>query len=267
MQFTEPYMNLIPKRRWYQFSLRSLLLLTTATCVVMAWIAYERGETSKREAAAAELRTIARYEQLGLRVTLIGGEPWHEAWRCPTLDNDSMGKVVEARFYRENATDDDFAILEPMKKMESLHLDHTKATGAGLVHIAGLANVKKIYFNKSPIDDANLVHILGLNNLVELNLYHTNVTDAGLVHVARLTKLKRLTLDYTSVTDAGLIHLAQLTELKTLQLSHTFVTDAGLCQLAGLTKLEDLDLCETKVTEQGEAAVRKLLPKVCVRRY
>jgi hypothetical protein len=51
-----------PKHRWYQFSLKAMLLLLTLTSVALGWLTYERNEVQKRETA------IARIEELGGRV-------------------------------------------------------------------------------------------------------------------------------------------------------------------------------------------------------
>jgi hypothetical protein len=31
---------MIPRRRWYQFSLRTMFVLVTVACVVLAWVGY-----------------------------------------------------------------------------------------------------------------------------------------------------------------------------------------------------------------------------------
>jgi len=40
-----------PKRRWYQYSLRSMLVLTTLVAIACSWYAYEMNEAAKRRAA------------------------------------------------------------------------------------------------------------------------------------------------------------------------------------------------------------------------
>ena len=39
------------KRNWLQFSLRSLLAVMFAACVLMAWVAYKRNEAAEQRSA------------------------------------------------------------------------------------------------------------------------------------------------------------------------------------------------------------------------
>jgi hypothetical protein len=47
-----------PKRHWYQFSLKALLVIVTLTCVGMGWLAYERNEVRRHEAAIAAIKKL-----------------------------------------------------------------------------------------------------------------------------------------------------------------------------------------------------------------
>ena len=42
-----------PKRRWFQFSLKSLGVLVALICVGLAWLAYERSVVQERREAIA----------------------------------------------------------------------------------------------------------------------------------------------------------------------------------------------------------------------
>ena len=54
------------------------------------------------------------------------------------------------------------------------------------------------------ISDEGLVQIAGLVELQKLYLGHTKITDAGLEHLARLTNLRSLDVRHTAVTNSGL---------------------------------------------------------------
>ena len=62
-------------------------------------------------------------------------------------------------------------------------------------------------FLKSQFPDAGLVHLRGLTQLRRLSLHSTRVSDAGLEHLRGLTQLRRLNLAGTEVTDAGVNEL------------------------------------------------------------
>ncbi len=44
-----------PKRRWYQFSLRSLFVVMTLFAIACSWYAYEMKEAANRRATVAEI--------------------------------------------------------------------------------------------------------------------------------------------------------------------------------------------------------------------
>ncbi len=128
--------------------------------------------------------------------------------------------------------DDDLVLLSGLDSLESLSLTGTDITGAGLVHIANLTNLKKLSLNggyqkPSKVDDEGLSHLSNLSQLEELVLSDSRVTDEGLAHLSGLTNLKSIYLFQTNISDAGLAHLEGLRELEILRVGRTGVTDEG----------------------------------------
>jgi hypothetical protein len=58
-------------------------------------------------------------------------------------------------------------------------LEYTKVTDAGLEHLKGLNQLRKLYLSHTQVTDAGLEHLKGLNQLKELSLGGTKVTDQG----------------------------------------------------------------------------------------
>src|SRR5437764_984271 len=94
-------MTATPKRRWFQFSLKLLLVGMTLACVLLAWLAYERNEVRRRDTA------IAAIEKLGCRIELDSTQPFRPHWLRPLLGGQSTGEVVTVLFFRGNVTDAD----------------------------------------------------------------------------------------------------------------------------------------------------------------
>jgi hypothetical protein len=163
-----------PKRRWYQFSLKTLLVVLTLASVSLGWLTYERNEVQKREVA------IARIKELGGRVYFDEEKPFRPIWIVPLFGHRA--------FYEVRAVD----------------LDETKVTDADLVHLTGLTKLDLLRLSHTQITDAGLVHLTGLSSLKTLSLSYTQVTDAGLVHLVGLKELKELVLVSTRVTDEGI---------------------------------------------------------------
>jgi len=85
----------------------------------------------------------------------------------------------EKRIVSVNAAHDDLAHFKNQRNLQTLNLEFTKVTDAGLEHLKGLTKLQ------------------------ELDLRFTEITDAGLVHLKDLTDLQTVCLSKTKVTDAG----------------------------------------------------------------
>jgi hypothetical protein len=184
------------KLRWYQYSLRSLLLFVTACAVVCSWLAVTI-QSQRRQAEAA--RAI---EKLG------GYALSKPTWLGRLLRDDSLLTVTNVGLSDTKATDDELVRIEALGELKALWLTNTRITDAGLVHLQGLGRLET----------------LGLDGA-------TKITDVGLLHLQELTRLRCLVLIDTQVTDAGLVHLEGLSQLKELDLCGTNVSDEGVKKL------------------------------------
>jgi hypothetical protein len=110
------------------------------------------------------------------------------------------------------------------------------------------------------IRDDDLAMLLDFPKLELLNLGETSIGDAGLAYVASLHRIKTLHLDTTKVTDAGLAHLGRLDRLETLSLGDNgdAITDAGLARLGPLGSLQVLEIGGPKITDAGLDQLRAL---------
>ncbi len=219
-----------PRRRLFQFSLRTLLVLTVIVSLGMGWLMKERRRIAARREALIE-----------------AGWEWDNFPKQPGWHRMLYGDDEPAFVY-------------------SLGIGDSNATDAELVHLTGLTQLKNLSLRKAQITDAGLTRLkgLGLTQLIMLHLDNTPITDAGLVHLTGLTQLRHLGLNNTQITDAGLVHLTGLTQLQSLGLNNTQITDAGLVHLTRLSQLQELGLESTKITDSGLATFRNALPKCSV---
>ena len=203
-----------PRRRWLQFSLRTLLVLMLLLGCGLGWFARE---VHKARAQGEAKKAI---EKLGGRV----------GWDRPPGGMMRTAVVLAGKLLGEDLYWD----------VSQVFLSDTPVTDAGLVHLCGLTQLGTLSLNNTRVTDAGLVHLRGLTQFNGLGLNDTTVTDAGLMHLRRLTQLRWLGLRSTQATDAGLAQLQELTQLCALDLNNTHVTDAGLVRLCGLTQLQVL---------------------------
>jgi hypothetical protein len=215
------------RRRWFQYSLRSLMLVMLFTSLGMSWFAVRMKRAREQKAAVEEIRKLGG---------LVAYEYHGPAWLQSSLGVDFFGTVCGVSLVRSPVTD------------------------AGLERLKGLTQLQMLTLEGPQITDGGLENLEGMSQLESLCLSDTKVTDAGLKHLRVLTKLQTLYLKGTLVTDAGLEHLEGLTQLPRLWLNRTRVTDAGLDHLKGLTQLRWLDLSVTRVTDEGVKRLQQVLP-------
>jgi hypothetical protein len=263
-------MDSVPKgkRRWFQFSLRSLVLFTLICAVPCAWLG-RKIEQKRRErvcvAAVLELGGEVKYdyEAGGPRET-PPGPAWLRSFLGENFFSDVVGVTYQPSFWYEllwpKLADDGLAQIKSLTRLETLELSGTKTTDAGLANLKELTQLQELGLCDTKITDAGLVNLKGLTGLRNLDLNWTLVTHAGLANLKGLTRLHKLSLRRTKVGDAGIVNLQGLSELQDLDLIQTQVTDAGLANLNGLAQLQNLWLYETKVTATGIEDLQKALP-------
>jgi hypothetical protein len=272
------------KRRWLQFSLRALLILTTLCAIGLGWFA----QVARRYAARQ------RMEQMGVRVEIQPGPEWISRWlgqrvsayfddvtaiECPyAWDALTSGDVnstllkdggLQTKLRRLDLTsvyeanDDGLARLSELDCLEELLLDGTYVSDAGLRHLAGMNRLRKLsLFAAYGVTGRGLGHLSSLS-LEELDLGDTDVHDQYSPALGQLWQLRRLSLVHTQVGDEGLANLAGLANLEYLNLSGTKVTSDGLRHLASATNLKELFLAGTKIDDGGITHV-SVLPQLRV---
>ena len=245
-----------PRRRRFQYSLRSLFVLMFLACVGMSWVGVKMQKARKQKEAVEAIKKLGGQVQYDYEVRRPGNPPPGAGppgptWLRKLLGDDLFTTVVNVVLFSSSATDADLEHLTGLTQLQMLNIRNTKVTTAGLVHLKGLAKLNSLALWDTKVTDAGLESLKELTQLQELVLFGTKVTGCGFEHLKRLTKLQTLNLGNTQVTDAGLVHLKELIQLQTLDLGGTEVTDAGLVHLKGLTKLQTLDLNKTQVTDAG----------------
>ena len=164
-----------PRRRFFRYSLRTLMLAVTVFCIWMAIATKQARDQRQAVEAIRELGGMVIYDY-----QLAGSEkPARPEWLGELIGDDYFARVVFVRFLG------------------------TPATDADLVHLEGLRGLQGLSLLGTEVTDAGLAHVEAYTSLETLDLTLTDITDAGLVHLKHLTKLRKLGLSNTSVTDAG----------------------------------------------------------------
>jgi hypothetical protein len=256
-----------PERGWLKDTLLTLLVVGTLVTILCSWLAMSKQQGKREWEAAAEI------ENLGGRVGRFNSAPsrWLGSYASKWLEsNDFFNHIYSVRLDPGRVTDDGLITalsrLKDFRELNSLCLNGTQVTDAGLEHLKGLDRLAWLWLRDTKVTDAGVGRLKGLSHLLELDLRGTMVTDAGLQYLEGLSQLMGLYLDGTKVTDAGLRHLEGLSQLRTLSLSGTQITDAGLERLKGLKKLRQLSLSGTKATDEGVKNLQRAFPNCWVER-
>jgi len=228
-------------RRWYQFSLRTLLIFVTLGGCGFARLGAKIQEARRQQAAVAALLKLGCFVAYDYQFDSQGGDvpdatPPGPAWLHSLFGDGFFENVHTVILVNDEMTDAEMENLKEFSELKSLILGGTRVTDTGLENLTRLTQ------------------------LIDLTLGGTQVTDTSLTCLRGLTRLETLHLNFTQVTDAGLGNLRGLTQLKFLALDGTQVTDAGLEQFRGLTRLESLQLCLTHVSEAGVAKLHAAIP-------
>ena len=237
------------KRRWLQFSLRTLLAAVLVVAVLMAvW----------RVHAQKQLYVLALVQRLGGDVTYsyqrkgLSSPPGPE-WLRKLMGDEYFLTVDGVAIGSQYLTDDDLTVFQDLTRLRVLRLSNGQLTDRGLEKLTNLSN------------------------LTDLDLNFTLISDAGMPHLSRLTNLKELSLKSTNVTDAGLPYLLDMRKLEKLRLGHynlkgrdadeqpvSNITDDGLSCLAGLRNLKMLVLLNTKATPEGLQRLKDAIPNLTI---
>ncbi|MGE3405603.1 MAG: leucine-rich repeat domain-containing protein [Pirellulales bacterium] len=203
-----------PSCRWYQFSVRTLLLSITAISIALAI------------QVAFVVVPARKYREAIAWVDRLGGRK-HFVYLRPPLYSRNL-TILDLS--HTEVTDDALFHLDALRYMSFLDLNHTPVNGVGL-RSCDQPSLTGLDLDHTNVDDRGLAHLPSSVGLTFLDLSHTKITDAGLAHLADFGELRCLDLNGTAITDSGVRHLKALASIQALDLGDTGVTEAGIAAL------------------------------------
>jgi hypothetical protein len=166
------------KRRWFQFSLRTLLIGVAIVAIPCAWLGkrIEQKRMEREEVAAiVKLRGSVLYDYQNV----YGGKPRGPEWLRSVLGDDFFSEVDHVILTGTNAGDTELEHLTALTRFRTLWLGGTKVTNAGLEHLEGLRELRQLGLHSTNVNDAGLVCLKALTQLETLDLTKTRISDAG----------------------------------------------------------------------------------------
>ena len=160
-----------PKLRWFQFSLRTLLVFVTLCAIASSWLAVKLQEAKReRETETAIEKSDG---------TVQWSEPPGPQWLRTFLGDDFRRHVVKVVAVSTKFTDASLENLEGLSQLQTLGLHFTNVTDMGLEHLKRLSQLQDLWLGGEHFTDAGLENLKGLSQLKNLTLYKTNVTVEG----------------------------------------------------------------------------------------
>lgn len=239
-----------PRRRWFQFSLRTLLLAMLVFGCGLGWLANKRIKSQRAWAAVNAIKLkggILRFEkgnwiEKKLGVDLPGKASIIIACSRDLSESSYLAQVPslqDIQIFGTTVTDDDLRLLENLSELRSFDANSSQITSQGLLHLQGLIKLDHLGIDGSNVTDEGLAN-LQLPHLRSLSIGWTSVTDAGVASLTKQTSLEVLNLQNTKVTDACVDSLLKMPNLRSINIEDTAITDAGLAKFQGKTGLETL---------------------------
>jgi hypothetical protein len=262
-------------RRRFQFSVRSLVILTVAIAVPCSWL------TAEMKAAKDQMEAVAAIQPPAFGVTPssgIGVRYWfpqiddigHEGpapepeWLIRRLGTDFFHDVTLDVFHNKDpkkATDEQILKnINGIPRLKRITFFDDNVGGDGLPSLAKFRHLKFLEFYCSNIADRDLVYLKDLQELESLtigcervndNISPTAVSDDGPRHLAGLKSLKSLELVNTRVTGKGVTGL----QLESLSFCGAFLGDEDLRDIATMNGLKALFLDNCRLGETGMASI------------
>jgi hypothetical protein len=136
-----------------------------------------------------------------------GREPWAPHWLRKILGDELFQEIEYVSLVYDDSTgtrhdnknvstcDDVLAQLASQPGINQLLLHGTQATDEGLKHVGKMATLEALFiWDATSITDAGVAHLAGLKNLKKIHISRSRITDESLVLMSSLPRIEELSL-------------------------------------------------------------------------
>ncbi|HET6879075.1 MAG TPA: hypothetical protein VFI31_02900 [Pirellulales bacterium] len=233
---TAPLASAPPRpRRWLQFSIRTMLLLTGAAAVLMSVLGVPLFRLRREQLA------VERLEESGARLTSEAARGMI-AWAAAKFFGPEAAMHVTKVDLAWQPVDDDLALhLGHLEHLTTLNVNGAAITDRGLARLGGCRSLERLEMHGAPITDAGLDHLATLTALEIVDFSNTKITGTNLGPFLHLPALEVLNLNGTPLTDAAQPVLVRMQHLRWLGVSHTRLSEAARDALAAALPTTAID--------------------------
>jgi Leucine-rich repeat (LRR) protein len=240
--------------RWrFQFSIRSLLLLTLAVAIPSSWLAVEMQKARENADIVESITKLGGKIGYEYDICIDGklihfAETYAPAWLRQALGDDFFSDITSIIISGSHANDQNIQKLKGLKCVRNLELSNTMISDNGLKVIDQMTRLKWLDIHGNNITDNALINIEALHKLKSLNLSQTKITKDGIKHLDGLPQLSKISFFQTNI--AG-VKLHSLKTLRNLDLRETQIGDSELQYIKGMNQLVKLNLGGNNITDEG----------------
>lgn len=157
--------------------------------------------------------------------------------------------------------------LAGLSNLDSLNLDKSPVTDAGLASIGPQPALRALSLTRTAITNKSLATIAeNFPGLVYLRLDETTINDNALESLSGLKQLQEISLFRVPVGDRACKVMAEIASLRRISLDQSMITDAGLDALATRDDLERVSIWQCPISDEAVAKFKKACPKTILNR-
>ncbi len=245
-----------PKRRWFQFSLRTLVVVMLLVSLVLGYWGYARRRAQRQWEAVRAIREAGG-------TVRDDNMYWPHPNNSPTWQR-RLGIECPEAFHvdvtlSEGSGKEIMPHLRQLRELKDIRLDGDWLDDEGMKALFDSSNLTNLEIASDQITDTGILSIAGNKKLQTLSLSGKQLTDRGMAVVAQLPEVVFLELKLANATGEGLMHLRNHPQLKSLTISGAMASDAGFEHLSACANLEELKALEIEgpntLTSRGVSAL------------
>lgn len=148
-----------PKRRWFSYSLRTLLVFVTIASVGFGWLGMKMRQAERQRQAIEVIQALGGavfydYERDFNEIFNPSPTPPGPEWIRDFLGDNFFAEVTAVNLSRMNVGDDVMVQLQELPKLQRIHLWGTKITDAGLIYLERLSELQTLDVSDTKVTEA-----------------------------------------------------------------------------------------------------------------
>ena len=205
--------------RWYQLSLKTVLLLLLTFSVGMGWFATRVNRARANRNSVGRVKdVVAAIEKLGGHVASSRDDEREPTWLEELFDDpgnpDDPTVVIEVRWVSLDNLDA-LELVGELDDLKLLQIRKANLTDAHLQQIGEMTGLESLQ-----LEDVHVEHLSALSSIQRLELWNVHMESSGPKHIPGLKNLTELTLGETT---GFFEHVGDMPSLRSIKLYHSGV--------------------------------------------